>query len=237
MWQTWKRRLHNFVSNRAANHCWWSWRTACQSVLLPFTFSNSTSKAQKTAWKKKRSGIFPDGGCCVSNKPSSCLTSVTFYRFHIRRSVASHRNMLLSEEGAVWRVSNRLYFMARDVFFYGAHVQEEEQIWCPKWIWLQNPDGVVGVNAVGIEMAAYHQVSHQIPVSFLPNLDKLKPFLKYFSVIFFASLTGVHQCTPTTAHECDSGLWASLPWHCERWWLCSHPGGNVFLWNGSQKDP
>lgn len=36
--------------------------------------------------------------------------------------------MLLSEEGAVWRVSNRLYFMARDVFFYGAHVQEEEQI-------------------------------------------------------------------------------------------------------------
>lgn len=118
MGQTWKRRLHNFVSNRAANHCWWSWRTACQSVLLPFTFSNSTSKAQKTAWKKKkRSGIFPDGGCCVSNKPSSSLTSVTFYRFHIRRTVASHRNMLLSEGGAVWRVSNRLYFMARDVLF------------------------------------------------------------------------------------------------------------------------
>lgn len=48
--------------------------------------------------KKKRSGIFPDGGCCVSNKPSSCLTSVTFYRFHIRCTVASHRNMLLRKK-------------------------------------------------------------------------------------------------------------------------------------------
>lgn len=193
-------------------------RAGRQPVTLSHCCSLSGSPPKKSERLHENKRIFPDDGCCVSIKPSSCLTP--------SRSVKCFKSTLF------WPLTCVL----PPACTYRNSRSDAKSGLDPKILM------VMLASTHSLKGSLSSNKPHNLPpFGPGPRLSCAQPqgntnwnlTRKHLNVCF-CSMTGAQ---PDFNHECQNGLWASLPWHCGRWWLRFHPPGNVFLWNGSQKDP